>query len=336
MGTTTIAIGYEQNLPATHPEAFIEREIDVPELGPHDLLVEVEAVSVNPVDVKQRAGAPADGFRVLGFDASGTVRAIGAEVTLFAVGDEVFYAGSIDRPGTNQRLHVVDERITGRKPTKLSFVDSAALPLTAITAWEALFDRLGLTDASTGTLLVVGATGGVGSILLQLAEVFLPNVTVVATASDEDRAAWVRGFGAEQVINHREDIPGQIAEIEPNGVDWVFSAHSADQIETYAQILRPFGHIVAIDDSPRDMSALKRKSIAWHWEFMFTRPVQQTPDMIEQHRLLNVVSDLVDRDLIRTTTTKTLTPISADTLREAHALIEGGHTVGKLVISGWK
>lgn len=334
--TTTTAIGYEKNLPTTDPAALIEREIEVPELGPHDLLVAVEAVSVNPVDVKLRAGAPADGFTVLGFDAAGIVREVGSEVALFAPGDEVFYAGSIDRPGTNQRLHVVDERITGRKPATLSFADATALPLTAITAWEVLFDRLGLTRASTGTLLVIGATGGVGSIMLEFAETLLPHVTVIATASDEERAAWVRGLGAEHTVNHHKDLAAQVLETVPGGVDWVFTAHSEGQIETYARIVRPFGHIVAIDDGPRDVSPLKGKNIAWHWELMFTRPVQQTPDMIEQHRLLNTVADLVDQGCIRVTTTKVLTPISADTLRTAHEIVESGRTIGKVVIHGWK
>lgn len=334
--TTTTAIGYEKNLPATDPTAFIEREIEVPELGPHDLLVGVEAVSVNPVDVKLRADAPSDGFKVLGFDAAGTVLEVGPEVTHFAPGDEVFYAGSIDRPGTNQRLHIVDERITGRKPSTLSFADAAALPLTAITAWEVLFDRLGLTKNSTGTLLVVGATGGVGSVMLELADTLLPNVTVIATASDEERAAWVRGLGAEHVVDHHRGLAAQVLDIAPEGVDWVFTAHSEGQIETYARIVRPFGHIVAIDDGPRDVSPLKGKSIAWHWELMFTRPVQQTSDMIEQHRLLDTVADLVDQGRVRATTTKTLTPITADTLREAHALVESGRTIGKVVIHGWQ
>lgn len=334
--TTTTAIGYEKNLPATDPEALIAREVDVPELGPHDLLVEVEAVSVNPVDVKLRAGAPADGFRVLGFDAAGTVREVGSAVTLFAPGDEVFTAGSIDRPGTNQRLHVVDERITGRKPATLSFADAAALPLTAITAWETLFDRLRLTEESSGTLLVIGATGGVGSVMLELAEALLPNVTVIATASDAERAAWVRGLGAEHSVDHRGNLVSQVQGIAPHGVDWLFTAHSEGQIETYAQIVAPFGHIVAIDDGPRDVFPLKGKSIAWHWELMLTRPLQQTPDMVEQHRLLNQVADLIDQGSISATTTQTLAPISPDTMREAHALVESGRTLGKVVVHGWR
>ncbi len=179
----------------------------------------------------------------------------------------------------------MDERITGRKPSIASLADAAALPLTAITAWEVLFDMGWPSENSTGTLLVVGVTGGVGSVMLELADMLLPNVTVIATASDEERAAWVRSLGAEHVVDHHRGLAAQVLDIAPEGVDWVFTAHSEGQIETYARIVRPFGHIVAIDDGPRDVSPLKGKSIAWHWELMFTRPVQQTSDMIEQHRL---------------------------------------------------
>lgn len=322
--TRTLAIGYTKNLPVTDPHALIAREIDVPELGPHDLLVEVRAVSVNPVDVKQRAGAPAHGFSVLGYDAAGVVRGTGTNATLFAPGDEVFYAGSIDVPGTNQQLHVVDERIVGRKPSSLTFADAASLPLTSITAGEALFDHLQLTEKATGTLLIVGATGGVGSAMLQLSEALLPHVTVIATASDPDRAAWVTGLGAEHVVDHHGDLASQVLKIAPHGVDWLFTAHSEGQIPLYAQIVRPFGHIAAIDDGPRNVEPLKVRSVAWHWEFMFTRPLHRTPDMIAQHRLLNLVADLVDEGRLRPTTTLTLTPINPENLRKAHRLVESG------------
>ncbi|NEE03894.1 zinc-binding alcohol dehydrogenase family protein [Phytoactinopolyspora halotolerans] len=335
MSKATTAIGYHKNLPVSDPESLTSQQVDVPVPGPHDLLVEVQAVSVNPVDVKLRAGASADGFRVLGFDAAGTVRDVGANVTLFRPGDEVFYAGSIDRPGTNQQLHLVDERIVGPKPTAVSFADAASLPLTAITAWESLFDRFGLTSQSSGTLLVAGATGGVGSVMLQLAEALLPGVRVVATASDAERERWVRELGAEEVVNHHADLAAQVLDVAPDGVDWLFTAHSEGQIETYAQIVRPFGQIVAIDDGPRDVSALKPKSIAWHWELMFTRPLYQTPDMIEQHHLLNQVSRLLDDGRLRPTTTRTLTPITPETLREAHQQIEEGRVVGKIVLHDW-
>lgn len=334
--TTARAIGYCDNLPVSDPAALVERDLEVPPLGPHDLLVKVEAVSVNPVDVKQRTGAPADGFRVLGFDAAGTVREVGDDVGLFGPGDEVFYAGSIDRPGTDQRLHVVDERIVGSKPATLSFADAAALPLTSITAWEVLFDHFGLTGDSEGALLVVGATGGVGAVMLELAEALLPRVTVIATASGAERTAWVKQRGAEYAVDHHGDLAAQVHAIVPDGVDWLFTSHSEGQIPLYATIVRPFGTVTAIDDGPRDVEPLKARSIAWHWEFMFTRPVQQTPDMIAQHRLLDRVADLVDAGRVRTTVEQSLTPIGADTLRRAHGIVESGRTLGKVVLHGWE
>jgi NADPH:quinone reductase and related Zn-dependent oxidoreductases len=228
--------------------SFTTAEVDLESLRPHDLRVAVEAVSVNPVDFK--VAESLEEPRVLGFDGAGTVTDVGSEVTLFAPGDEVFYAGSIDRPGTNQRLHTVDERIVGAKPRSLSFADAASLPLTTITAWECLFDRLELTRESAGTLLVIGASGGVGSMVLQLAQALLPGVTVVATASDEERARWARELGAEHTVNHHGDLESQVLALAPSGVDWIFTAHSQGQLETYARIVRPFGHIVAIDDGP--------------------------------------------------------------------------------------
>lgn len=335
MSTTHTAIGYTHNLPATEPESLVARDVETPQPGPHDLLVDVRAVSVNPVDRKLRAGAPTDDFRVLGFDAAGTVRAVGDEVNLFAPGDDVFYAGTIDRPGTNQRFHLVDERIVGPKPASTSYADAASLPLTAITAWETLFDRFRLGEPSTGTLLVVGATGGVGSILLQLAEALLPGVRVIATASDDERRAWVRDLGAEDTVNHHGDLAAEVLDLAPGGVDWLFTAHSEGQIETYATIVRPFGEIVAIDDGPRDVEPLKPRSITWHWELMFTRPTQQTADMVEQHRMLTEISRLTDAGKVRPTTTDRLSPISPETLREAHERIENNRTVGKIVLHDW-
>ena len=331
----TIAVGYEKNLPVNHPEAFVTRSIPVPELRPHDLLVEVKAVSMNPVDTKLRANSPAEGFRVLGFDAAGTVLAVGSAVELFAPGDDVFYAGAIDRAGTNQKLHVVDERITGRKPLSMTYPEAAALPLTSITAWESMFDRLRLGSDSTGTLLVIGATGGVGSIMVQLAEALLPKVQVIASASEKRRAAWVKQCGAEFTVNHHRDLEEEVLAIAPQGVDWLFTAHSEGQISLYEKIVKPGGQIVAIDDGLREISVLKAKSIAWHWELMFTRSLYQTQDMIEQHRLLNAVADLADDGRINTTATLALTPISAENLRKAHELSEEGHVLGKIVLYGW-
>jgi NADPH2:quinone reductase len=334
---TMRAIGYLDNLPVTDPEALVDLELPVPSPGSHDLLVEVRAVSVNPVDVKQRANAkPDSGGRILGFDAAGVVHAIGDRVELFAPGDEVYYAGTINRAGADSQFHAVDERIVGHKPRTLSFEDAAALPLTTITAWESLFERLNLTQNSTGTLLVVGASGGVGSMVLQLAEKLVPGLHVIATASRPEAEKWVRELGADDTVNHRGDLAGQVLELAPKGVDYLFTSHSAGQIETYAKIVRPFGHIVAIDEpAGLEIGALKSKSIAWHWEYMFTRPVQRTPDMLGQHELLDEVAVLVDAGRIVSTATTRLSPLDAEQLREAHRLVESGSVIGKVVVGGW-
>ena len=334
--STHAAVGYHDSLPASDPASLVDAQVERTELRPHDLLVRVEAVSVNPIDTKQRLQVTPDGLRVLGFDAAGTVVAVGDEVTLFAPGDEVFYAGVTNRPGSNQQFQAVDERIVGRRPRNVSFADAASLPLTSLTAWECLFDRLGLTAASSGHLLVIGATGGVGAVMLQLAEVLLPDVEVLATASDEERGAWVRRLGAEHVVNHRGDLVEEVLRVAPGGVDWVFSSHSQGQIPAYVDLTRPGGHIVAIDNGPADVTPLKPKSISWHWESMFTRALFQTPDMIEQHFILDRLADLVEAGQVRPTTTAVLRPINAANLRDAHARIESGRTAGKLVLEGWE
>lgn len=328
---TTTAFGYCANLPIDDPEAIIARTVPVPEPGPHDLLVNVRAVSVNPVDVKLRAAAPADDFRILGFDASGVVEQVGEAVTRFAPGDEVFYAGSIERPGTNQLRHLVDERLVGHKPANLSHADSAALPLTALTAWESAFDRLGISAGSSGTLLIVGASGGVGSILIQLVHAIAAGVQIIATASSDEARSWVTGLGAHATVDHHADLSAQVAALAPTGVDWLFTAHSEGQISTYAEIVKPYGQIVAIDDGPRDVEPLKPKSITWHWEFMFTAAVQ-TPESTRQHEILDRVAALVNSHQLTSTARTVLAPISAETIREAHRLIEDGHVVGKVVI----
>lgn len=334
MHTTTSAIGYRANLPATDPDALVHDTIPVGELGPHDLLVDVQAVSVNPVDVKLRGAAPTQDLRVLGFDAAGTVVAVGDLVHLFSVGDEVYYAGALDRPGTNQRLHVVDERLVGRRPSRISMAEAAALPLVAITAWEALFDHLGLTPQSQGTLLVIGATGGVGSILVQLAHALLPQVRIIGSASGPARADQLKGLGVADVIDHRQDLSSQVRRIAPDGVSWLFTSYSDNQIQTYADIVKPLGHIVAIDDGPRDVAPLKAKAIAWHWEFMFARSLHRT-DMIAQHHLLNQVADLIDSGAVSPVIARVLSPISAETLRAAHEEVETGHVFGKVVLHHW-
>jgi zinc-binding alcohol dehydrogenase family protein len=335
MSTLVHAVAYRSCLPIDDPASLVDVQVPTPEPAPHDLLVRVRAVSVNPVDVKQRQGHDPKGeARVLGWDAAGTVEAVGPDVTLFGVGDEVYYAGSIDRSGTNAELHAVDERIVGHKPASLSFSEAAALPLTSIVAWESLFDRLALTTESTGTLLVVGAAGGAGSMVVQLARA-LTGMTIVGTASDPRSQRWVRDLGAHQIVEH-QDLVEAVKEVAPGGVDCIFSTHSAGNVEAFAELLVPFGRIVAIDDPEGlDLMPLKAKSVTWHWELMFTRPLFQTADMVAQHALLDRVAKLVDEGAVRSTMTKEFTPFTASTLREVHEMVEGGHTRGKLVVSGF-
>ncbi|MGY5765155.1 zinc-binding alcohol dehydrogenase family protein [Brachybacterium sp. DNPG3] len=321
--------------PVDGPDSLIDADIPAPGAPTgRDLLVRVRAVSVNPVDVKIRAsGNRSRRGRVLGWDASGVVLAAGDEATLFRPGDEVFYAGSLDRTGSYASQQLVDERIVGTKPASLTHAEAAALPLTAITAWEALFDKLRLTAETRGTLLVLGAAGGVGSILILLAKA-LTGVTVVATASRPESRAWVERLGADLVVDHSDpDIARSILDAAPGGVDFVFTAQSKGRIPLFTEVVRPFGQIVAIDDErDLDFYALKDKAISWHWEFMFARP-RHGWNLEAQHRLLNRIAELIDAGRIRTTLTQTLTPLNATSLREAHALVETGHAIGKIVVA---
>lgn len=312
--------------------ALHDTRVPVPELRPHDILVRVEAVSVNPVDVKQRKSLAASAEPViLGYDAAGVVEAVGSQVTTHAVGDEVWYAGDISRPGSNAQFQAVDERIVGRKPKSLSYPDSAALPLTAITAWETLFERFSLSRDSGGDLLVLGAAGGVGSIMIQLAKA-LSEVRVIATASRAESREWATQMGADVVISHH-DLRTQALDVAPEGVDYLFSPHSQGNVETYAEIVRPFGHITAIDEPPGlDLLPLKAKSIAWHWELMFTRSLFGY-DMIGQQNLLDEVAAMVDAATLRSTATEVIDDFSAAGIQEAHRQVESGRMVGKVVVT---
>lgn len=325
------AIGRFAALPIDDTRSLQDVEIPVPTLRPHDVLVRVAAVSVNPVDVKQRAALPeSDEPVILGFDAAGTVTAVGEEVSTLAVGDEVWYAGDISRQGSNAEYQAVDERIVSRRPKTLSAGESAALPLTAITAAEALFERFGLTRQSTGDLLVMGAAGGVGSVMIQLAKA-LTGVRVIATASRAESRAWAQQLGADAVIDHH-DLRAGARDVAPDGIDYLFSPHSRDNVETYAEIVRPFGHIVAIDEPPGlDLLPLKEKSIAWHWELMFTRPLFGY-DLQAQQQWLTRVAALVDEGVLRTTLTEAIGDFTAAGLREAHRKVESGRMVGKVVV----
>ena len=336
------AVAYYQSLPADNPEALQDVQLAEPSPGAHDLLVEVRAISVNPVDTKIRLGVkPENGTaKVLGWDAAGIVKAVGSEVSLFKPGDKVFYAGAIDRAGANSELHLVDERIVGHMPGSLSFAEAAALPLTAITAWELLFERLQVAEGSADqgqSLLIVGAAGGVGSILTQLAR-HLTGLTVIGTASRPETQAWVRDLGAHHVIDHSKPLSEELARIGIGQVTHVASLTQTDQ--HYAQLvecLAPQGRLALIDDplQPLDVMQLKLKSLSLHWELMFTRSLYQTEDMIEQHRLLERVSDLVDAGVLKTTLGEHFGTINAANLRRAHALLESGKAKGKIVLEGF-
>ena len=336
------AVGLYRYLPIDHAESLVDIEIPQPEASGRDLLVKVEAISVNPVDTKVRA--PKDAVektpRVLGWDAAGTVVAVGPEVTLFKVGDPVFYAGSITRPGANSEFHLVDERIVGHKPKSLDFTHAAALPLTAITAWEALFDRLGVSPqgADEGrSVLIFGGAGGVGSIGIQLAKQ-LGKLKVIATASRPESAKWAKDLGADHVVNHFGDLPAQMKEIGIEQVDYVLIFNDTDRnFPAAAQLIKPQGGICTIveNSAALPVELLKSKSAAFHWEFMFTRSMFGTPDMIEQHKLLTEVARLVDAGTLRTTLGEDLGRINAENLRRAHRLLEEGRAIGKLVLTGF-
>lgn len=336
------AIAYYQSLPADHAEALQDVQLADPTPGPHDLLVMVRAVSVNPVDTKIRRGVtPENGAaKVLGWDAAGIVKAVGSEVSLFKPGDKVFYAGAIDRAGANSELHLVDERIVGHMPKSLSFAEAAALPLTAITAWELLFERLQVAKGSHDqgqSLLIVGAAGGVGSILTQLAR-RLTGLTVIGTASRPETQAWVRELDAHHVIDHNQPLSEELARIGIGQVTHVASLTQTDQHFTQlVEALQPQGRLALIDDPerPLDIMQLKRKSLSLHWELMFTRSLYQTADMIEQHRLLDRVSGLVDSGVLKTTLGEHFGRIDATNLRRAHALLESGKAKGKIVLEGF-
>ncbi|WP_328786984.1 zinc-binding alcohol dehydrogenase family protein [Streptomyces sp. NBC_00273] len=338
---TMRAVAYRASLPVEDDESLVDVELPVPRPGPHDLLVRVEAVAVNPVDYKvRRNDDPGGRPKVLGWDAAGTVVAVGDRVELFAVGDEVYYAGAIDRPGTNAQYHVVDESIVGPKPATLSFTDAAALPLTSLTAWEGLFERLGLREGGTGresgTMLVTAAAGGVGAMVAQLARA-LTDLTVIGTASRPESAEFARRMGVTHVVDHHRPLPQQVAEVAPGGLDHVFSTAGTDRnLAAYADMLVPFGGIVAIDDfGPVEIGLLKSKSISFHWELMFTRSLYRTPDRARQHDILTRVAGLVDRGALATTATTDLGTVNAAHLRQAHRILESGSAIGKITLTGF-
>jgi NADPH:quinone reductase-like Zn-dependent oxidoreductase len=355
------AVGYRKSLPIDAADALIDFETAKPEPRGRDIRVAVKAISANPVDykVRKRAAPPEGETKILGYDAAGVVDAVGPDVILFKTGDEVFYAGSIQRQGTNSEFHLVDERIVGRKPKTLSFAQAAALPLTSITAWELLFDRLTAMPkaavlplssvsaawqlvhdqfhvANKSTLLIVGGAGGVGSILIQLAR-RLTGLTVVATASRPETQKWCLDLGAHGVIDHTMPMKEQIERLKLPPVALIASLTNTDQhYKALADIIAPQGKYGLIDDPPEfNVSVFKGKAVSIHWESMFTRSSFQTPDMIAQHNLLNDVADLIDKGVLRTTLDQTFGTINAANLKRAHALLESGKSRGKIVLEGW-
>ena len=335
------AIGYRQSLPVTDANALENITLPVPEASGHDLLIEVKAVSVNPVDTKVRQNmAPENGeYKVLGWDAAGVVKTVGQEVTEFKVGDKVWYAGDLTRSGSNAEYQLVDERIVGNMPESLSFAEAAAMPLTSITAWEMLFDRLQIpTDRTENpkTVLVIGAAGGVGSIMVQLLR-RLTGVTIIGTASREKSVKWLNELGTHHIINHREPLSEGLKAIGIPVVDYVISLNNTeDHYEEIVKSLAPQGHFGLIDDPAQlDAMPLKLKCITLHWEMMFTRSMFQTPDMVEQHKLLNEVAGLIDKGQIKTTVAHHLGTINAENLIKAHAMLESQQAHGKIVLEGF-
>ena len=335
------AIGYTTSLPIDDPQSLVDLDLPKPEATGRDLLVEVMAVSVNPVDTKirQRRADPDGAPQVLGWDAAGTVVAVGDTVTGFAVGDAVFYAGAIDRPGTNAEYHLVDDRIVGHKPESLDWAQAAALPLTSITAWETLFDRLDVRKPVPGAanaILIIGGAGGVGSIAIQLARQ-LTDLTVIATASRDETRGWVEDLGAHHVIDHRKPLADQVAALGLGAPGFVFSTtHTDEHVAEIATLIAPQGRLALIDDPETlDISPLKQKSISVHWELMYTRSLFQTADMAEQGRILDEIARLVDAGTVKTTLAENFGRIDAANLRKAHERIESHTAKGKIVLEGF-
>ncbi len=335
------AVALTHYLPIDDPQSLQDVTLTIPVPTGCDLLVSVKAIAVNPVDTKIRA--PKANIeaqpRVLGWDACGVVHAVGADVNLFQVGDEVYYAGDITRQGCNAEFQLVDERIVGRKPFTLSFGEAAALPLTAITAWEALFERAGIDPYGTNkgqTLLIIGGAGGVGSIAIQLAK--LAGLVVLTTASRPETREWVESMGADFVLDHRHALPPQLAACGYKTVDIIANFNNTDTYWTMmAELIRPQGTIVAIveNTAPLDLNLLKSKSVTFVWEFMFTRTLYQTMDMHKQGEMLNTIATWIDGNKLHTTVTQILSPISAANLRKAHAQLESKQSIGKIVLEGF-
>ncbi len=333
------AIGYKENLPIEDSKSLQDVELAMPKATGRDILVEIKAISVNPADYKVRAGMPVEGddWKIIGWDATGTVKEVGEDVSLFKVGDEVWYAGDFTRQGSYAQFQVVDERIVGKKPQSLSYAEAAALPLTSLTAWEMLFDRLEVAKIDANkSILVIGAAGGVGSILVQLVKK-LTKLNIIATASREETTAWLKELGAETVINHRNKLSEEFEKFSLPAPEYVVSLNATEQhVNEIAKLIKPQGKFGFIDD-PKSLNVMpfKGKAVSTHIELMFTRAMFQTEDMIEQHHILDNVSDFIDNGTIKTTLGVNFGTINAENLRKAHAFLETGKAKGKIVLEGF-
>lgn len=338
------AVGLYKYLPIDHEESLIDINLKKPSPKGRDLLVEIKAIAVNPVDTKVRSpkNVVETEPKILGWDATGVVVEVGEECTLFQPGDKVFYSGSLNKQGTYSEYHLVDERIVGKKPQTLNFAEAAAMPLTSITAWEALFERLGIDTANkkenlSKTVLIIGGAGGVGSIAIQLAK--WAGLQVVATASREETVMWVKDCGADFVVNHYGSLKDQLVNLQIKNVDYILCSNNTDQHwNAMGEVIKPQGKICSIVDNkyPIELNTLKSKSVTFVWEFMFTKAMFETEDMISQHYILNKVGKLIDEGILKTTLKETLSPIHAENLRKAHRMLESGKTIGKIVLESFE
>ena len=333
------AIGYKENLPIDDVNSLQDVELETPIATGKDILVEIKAISVNPADYKVRSGMPVEGddWNVIGWDTTGVVKAVGEEVSLFKVGDEVWYAGDFTRQGSYAQYQIVDERIVGKKPSSLSYVEAVALPLTSLTAYEMLFDRLQVVkDDASKSILIIGAAGGVGSIMVQLAKK-LTKLNIIGTASREETTEWLKELGADTVINHRHKLSEEYEKYNLSAPDYIVSLNATEQhADEIVKVIKPQGKFGFIDD-PKAFNVMpfKVKAVSTHIEFMFTRSMFQTEDMIEQHNILNKVATLIDNGTIRTTLGENFGIINAENLRKAHAFLETGKAKGKIVLEGF-
>ncbi|MGE9310611.1 zinc-binding alcohol dehydrogenase family protein [Niabella sp. CJ426] len=332
------AVGFKTSLPIEEAESFIDFEITTPQPTGHEILVKVKAAGVNPVDFKVRQNSAKEKMldtpKIIGWDAAGIVEAVGSDVTLFKAGDEVYYAGDITKNGSNAEFQLVDERIVGKKPVNLTYVEAAAMPLTTLTAWEILFDRMRINEKDKGkSILIIGGAGGVGSIAIQIAKK-VAGLTVLATASRAESVEWCKRLGADYVVNHR-DLVNEVQAAGFQQIDFILDFVDVNQYwDAFAELIRPQGAIGSISDpvQPVNLRQLKSKSVSFHWELMFTRSMFQTEDIIEQHYILNKAAELFDNGTLQPTLTTTLSGLLADNFKNAHRKLESGSTIGKLVI----